>query len=44
MDDHVAIFINYLRAEKGFSQNTISAYQNDLSQLALVPGRVRGPR
>jgi integrase/recombinase XerD len=27
-------FINYLRVEKGFSDNTILAYQNDLSQLA----------
>jgi len=35
MDDQVALFVNYLRAEKGFSQNTISAYQNDLSQLSL---------
>jgi integrase/recombinase XerD len=27
-------FINYLRAEKGFSDNTVLAYKNDLSQLA----------
>ncbi|HWE62998.1 MAG TPA: site-specific tyrosine recombinase XerD [Chloroflexota bacterium] len=33
MEEQVTAFINYLRAEKGFSQNTISAYQNDLSQL-----------
>jgi integrase/recombinase XerD len=26
-------FLAYLRAEKGFSANTISAYQNDLGQL-----------
>jgi len=34
MIEHVAAYINYLRAEKGFSLNTISAYQNDLAQLA----------
>jgi integrase/recombinase XerD len=33
MREWVASFINYLRAEKGFSTNTIGAYQNDLSQL-----------
>lgn len=33
MDEQVTAFINYLRAEKGFSHNTISAYQNDLGQL-----------
>jgi integrase/recombinase XerD len=27
-------FLNYLTVEKGFSGNTISAYQNDLNQLA----------
>jgi len=27
-------FLNYLRVEKGFSQNTIVAYHNDLNQLA----------
>jgi integrase/recombinase XerD len=27
-------FINYLSVEKGFSENTLAAYQNDLSQLA----------
>jgi len=27
-------FINYLRVEKGFSDNTALAYKNDLSQLA----------
>jgi integrase/recombinase XerD len=33
MREHVTTFMNHLRAEKGFSTNTISAYQNDLSQL-----------
>ena len=27
-------FLNYLTVEKGFSQNTISAYKNDLTQFA----------
>jgi integrase/recombinase XerD len=27
-------FLNYLKVEKGFSQNTIEAYNNDLNQLA----------
>jgi integrase/recombinase XerD len=27
-------FITHLRAERGFSDNTVSAYQNDLAQLA----------
>jgi integrase/recombinase XerD len=33
MIDRVPDFITYLRAERGFSDNTISAYQNDLTQL-----------
>lgn len=28
-------FLNYLTVEKGFSQNTISAYKNDLTQFAV---------
>jgi integrase/recombinase XerD len=35
MHEQVGTFIQFLRAEKGFSVNTISAYQNDLSQLCL---------
>ncbi len=27
-------FLNYLTVEKGFSENTIAAYRNDLYQLA----------
>jgi integrase/recombinase XerD len=27
-------FLTYLKVEKGFSENTLAAYQNDLSQLA----------
>src|SRR5260370_26578623 len=33
MQENVTSFISYLRAERGFSINTISAYQNDLGQL-----------
>src|SRR6185312_6326751 len=33
MHEQVGTFIQFLRAERGFSLNTISAYQNDLSQL-----------
>jgi len=34
MIDRVPDFIAYLRAARGFSANTVSAYQNDLAQLA----------
>jgi integrase/recombinase XerD len=33
MDAHVQEFLNYLVAEKGCSDNTIAAYQNDLIQF-----------
>ncbi len=33
MHEQVGTFMQFLRAERGFSLNTISAYQNDLSQL-----------
>ncbi len=33
MIDRVPDFIAYLRAERAFSDNTVSAYQNDLTQL-----------
>lgn len=34
MREHIEDFLNYLNVEEGFSQNTIVAYRNDLSQLA----------
>lgn len=34
MIERIPDFISYLRQERGFSENTISAYQNDLAQLA----------
>jgi integrase/recombinase XerD len=33
MDAEVAAFLQYLREEKGYSANTIAAYQTDLAQL-----------
>ena len=33
MDTHIQEFLNYLVAEKGCSDNTIAAYQNDLVQF-----------
>ena len=33
MDAHIQEFLNYLVAEKGCSDNTIAAYQNDLIQF-----------
>ena len=35
MKQVIGDFLNYLKVEKGFSQNTIVAYRNDLSQLAV---------
>jgi len=32
--EEINSFLNYLTVEKGFSENTLDAYQNDLSQLA----------
>ena len=50
MQEHLASFIAYMRAEKGFSANTLSAYQSDLTQLQafvnsmeLPEGAERGP-
>jgi len=34
MKEDIESFLKYLAVEKGFSENTIAAYQNDLSQLA----------
>jgi len=33
MKEDVENFLNYLKVEKGFSENTIAAYHNDLNQL-----------
>ena len=34
MKEEIKRFLTYLSVEKGFSDNTLAAYQNDLSQLA----------
>ena len=34
MKDDIRSFLNHLSIEKGFSENTVNAYNNDLSQLA----------
>ncbi len=34
MKEDITSFLNYLTVEKGFSQNTVAAYRNDLHQLA----------
>ena len=34
MKEAINSFLNYLAVEKGFSKNTVAAYQNDLNQLA----------
>ena len=33
MYDNIQGFLKFLEAEKGYAQNTIAAYQNDLSQF-----------
>jgi integrase/recombinase XerD len=37
-------FLNYLIVEKGFSQNTVAAYRNDLHQMADFAGEEAGRR
>ncbi|HUV75677.1 MAG TPA: site-specific tyrosine recombinase XerD [Dehalococcoidales bacterium] len=34
MREEINSFLNYLAVEKGFSENTLAAYQNDLHQMA----------
>jgi len=36
MEEAIKNFLTYLTVEKGFSQNTVVAYHNDLSQLASL--------
>jgi integrase/recombinase XerD len=38
VEDTIGRFLNYLTVEKGFSENTIAAYRNDLNQLAIFIG------
>ena len=38
MKEEINSFLNYLTVEKGFSENTLDAYRNDLQQLASFAG------
>ncbi len=38
MKEEIDSFLNYLTVEKGFSNNTIEAYHNDLNQLVAFAG------
>ena len=38
MKEEISSFLNYLTVEKGFSDNTLDAYRNDLQQLASFAG------
>ncbi len=38
MKEEINGFLNYLTVEKGFSENTLDAYRNDLQQLASFAG------
>ena len=42
MGDEIQGFLNHLQVEKGFSENTIHAYRNDLNQLADFLGERAG--
>jgi integrase/recombinase XerD len=42
MGDEIQSFLNHLLVEKGFSENTIHAYRNDLNQLADFVGERAG--
>lgn len=43
MEQHIEQFLRHLEAEKNFSQNTIAAYRNDLTQFVKELGRTGGP-
>jgi integrase/recombinase XerD len=44
MREHVESFLNYLTAEKGYSENTTMAYRNDLNGLADFASRELGKK
>ena len=44
MKEDIERFLTYLSVEKGFSENTLSAYRNDLSQLAAFVEEKAGKR
>lgn len=41
MEEHVEHFIRYLAAERGYADNTLSAYRNDLRQFYLFVANTR---
>ncbi|MEX2599781.1 MAG: tyrosine recombinase [Dehalococcoidia bacterium] len=43
-DQHIDSFLNHLRAERGFSPNTISSYRSDLAQLLGFLDQKNAPR
>lgn len=42
MEQHLQQFLNSLASEKGYSENTIAAYRNDLTQFARFLSEQRG--
>lgn len=43
MEEKIQQFLDYITVEKGYSQNTLAAYRNDLSQFSIyLAGRVDG--
>ena len=44
MKEDIKSFLSYLRVEKGFSNNTTMAYDNDLNQLAKFAGEAAGKK
>jgi integrase/recombinase XerD len=39
LESHVRTFLNYLRVEKGLSDNTIQAYRRDMAKFAAFAGK-----
>lgn len=43
MQERIRIFLDFLAVEQGYSENTIAAYRNDLSQFARFLAKVNPP-
>jgi integrase/recombinase XerD len=39
MEEKIQEFLKFITVEKGYSQNTLAAYRNDLSQFAAYLGK-----
>ena len=39
MESHIHTFMNYLRVEKGLSDNTLHAYRRDIQKFAAFAGK-----